>query len=347
MENSEMELLFLSFLLLLTLFLSISLRLMSAQHPRRQRRRPEPMQKRKGSRKRTPQPTNSLVLNSVSVSNENASIISKLLGSSFQRLIQKLFPFYLQPWTRQESTHIGGLPLPWFIKPQILRNLEASCDLREQVAVLADGDERDDCPTVATDLSLYDRNYGNHSVEHSSTRSADPFQDLLSGFSSMEMKLSVCSQDLSWHELTLGSKIHHSAGSPDLLRKFLREKVIEVTITKGRGNMLIRSEETLQMMSCWGNNILSEVSTVVPSSPKAMAIFIITREDRSSNPESQEISKYASKTLLNVDSSDTNAVVSMKISVCRPTRNGLSKTDRLALPRPTADLLGRRTIRRD
>ncbi|KAF8035026.1 hypothetical protein BT93_C1141 [Corymbia citriodora subsp. variegata] len=349
MENSEMELLFLSFLLLLTLFLSISLRLMSAQHPRCHRRQPEPMQIRKGTKKRTPRPMNSSALDSVSVLNESADIIRRLLGTSFRHLVQKLFPFYLRPWTRQEPIRVGGLSLPWFIQPQILQNMKASCDLKERVALLAEGDERDDCPIVGTDLSPFDQKYSNHSVEHSLTRSADPFQDLLSGFSSMEMKLSVRSQDQSWYELSLGSKIHHSPGSPDLLRNFLRgaEKVIEDAITKGGGKMLIRSEETLRMMSCWWKTISNEVSAVVPSLPKAKATFIITREDGSSDPESRETCKNASKTLLYVDGSDTNGVVTMKISVCPPTRNGLSEIDHSALPCPTADLLSRRTIKCD
>lgn len=224
MENSEMELLFLSFLLLLTLFLSISLRLMPAQHPQRRGRRLKPMQIGEGSKKRTPQLMNSSVLNSVSVSNESANIIIKSLKTGFRHLVQKIFPFYLQPWTRQESTRMGGLSLPWFLKPQILQNLEASCNLKEQVTVLADSDERHDRLIVATDLFPNDQKYENHGIKHFLTRFTDPFQDLLSGFSSMEMKLSFRSQDLSLHELTLGSKIHHSAGSPDLLRKILKGK---------------------------------------------------------------------------------------------------------------------------
>lgn len=68
------------------------------------------------------------------------------------------------------------------------------------------------------------------------------------------------------------------------------EKVIEIAITKGGGKMLIQSEETMPMMSSWCNNILNEVSTAVPSSPKAMAVFIVTQKDEFSDPESREVS---------------------------------------------------------
>ncbi|KAI3437275.1 uncharacterized protein J3R85_005519 [Psidium guajava] len=327
MEKSEMELFFLSFLLILTLFLSISLRLKSARHPRQPRRRPKPMHICKASKKGTPQPMNSSALSSVSVSNENANIISKPRDTSFRCLAQKLFPFYLRPWTRQESICMGGLSLPWPVQPQTLQNSEASCDLREQATVSADSDESDDRLIVAT----------------------APFPDLLSGFLSMEMKFSVRSQDLSWHRLTLSSKIHRSVGSQDLSRELLRgeEKFIKVAITKGGGKTLIQSEETLPMMSCRWNNILNEVSKVTPSSSEAVAIFITTRDDGFSDTKSREILKNASKTLLNVDSSDTNVVVNMKISVCHPTRNGLNKIDHSTPSPPTADLLSYYIIKHD
>ncbi|KAI6680984.1 hypothetical protein NL676_034865 [Syzygium grande] len=307
------------------------------------------MQIGEGSKKRTPQQMNSSVLNPVSVSNESANIIITSLKTGFRHLVQKLFPFYLQPWTRQESTRMGGLSLPWFLKPQILQNLEASCNLKEQVTVLADSDERHDRLIVATDLFPNDQIYENHGTKHFLTRFTDPFQDLLSGFSSMEMKLSVRSQDLSLHELILGSKIHHSAGSPDLLRKILKgaDKVIEVAITQGGGKMIIQSEETLRMMSCRWNNIPNGVLTVVSSSPKAIAIFIITRDDRFSDPESRERNKNASKTLLYVDSADANVIVNMKVFVCRPTRNGLHKIAHSTLSRPTADLLSCHACKHD
>lgn len=224
MENSETELLFLSFLLLLTLLLSISVRLMSAQHPRPRPRRPKHMQIRQGSKRRTPQPVSSPALNSLSDSNESANIISKLLETGIQRLVQKFFPFYLRPWTHPEWTLMGGLSLPWFLKSQIPQNSQACWHLKKPDAVSADSDERPDRLIVSTDLFVYDQKYSNHSVKHLSTRSANPFQDVVSGFSSIEMKLSVRSRDLSRHELALSSKIHHSAGSPDLLRRLLRGK---------------------------------------------------------------------------------------------------------------------------
>ncbi|XP_030468231.1 uncharacterized protein LOC115686938 [Syzygium oleosum] len=132
-------------------------------------------------------------------------------------------------------------------------------------------------------------------------------------------------------------------------RKILKgaDKVIEVAITQGGGKMIIQSEETLRMMSCRWNNIPNGVSTVMSSSPKAIAIFIITRDDRFSDPESRERNKNASKTLLYVDSSDTNVIVNMKVFVCRPARNGLDKIAHSTLSRPTADLLSCHTSKHD